>query len=189
MADFREGQTATNPKTGQKIVFRDGDWHAAAVDPSAPAPEPQLSGNARNQALQKIKSLQALRRQAVLAATMYNKNFSRESGRSSVAEYLPAFANGTNAQYDAAIDGLMPLARAAFRVYGSGADSDQESQTFMNVVPTRYTNDYGAKQKYQQMLSIIDGSIADQNSILGVKPRAQAAPAPSGRMGQFKVIR
>ena len=31
---YREGQTATNPKTGQKVVFRDGQWVNAGVDMS-----------------------------------------------------------------------------------------------------------------------------------------------------------
>lgn len=152
---------------------------------STPPGSELLGGNARNTALQKVKSLAALRRQAVTAAQLYNTNFSRESGRSSVAEFMPALMNDTNAQYDAAIDGLNPLARAAFRVPGSGADSDKESQAFMNVVPSRYTNDAGAKQKYQQMLQMIDSSISDQNRLLGIAPRKK----PADRSGQFKVIR
>ncbi len=31
---YREGQTATNPKTGQKVVFKDGQWVNAGVDQS-----------------------------------------------------------------------------------------------------------------------------------------------------------
>lgn len=31
MSEFQEGQTATNPKTGQKIVFRGGQWVNAGV--------------------------------------------------------------------------------------------------------------------------------------------------------------
>lgn len=33
---YKEGQTATNPRTGVKIVFQGGEWHNAAGDADAP---------------------------------------------------------------------------------------------------------------------------------------------------------
>lgn len=180
MTEIQEGQTATNPKTGQRVVYRGGQWHAVAAIAGA-APAPQLTGNARNLALQKVASLMALRRQTAETAGIYNRDFSRESGRSSVMEMVPGIMNGTNARYDAALAGLKPLARAAFRVPGSGADSDRESQAFMDLVPSRtWTNDSGAKQSYQQMFRIIDDSVEAQQRLLGQSP---------ARAAGFKVIR
>jgi hypothetical protein len=40
MADYQEGQTATNPKTGQKVVFRNGQW----VNAGGAAGGPQIGG-------------------------------------------------------------------------------------------------------------------------------------------------
>lgn len=37
MPNYREGQTATNPKTGQTIVYRGGQWVSASA-PGAPVP-------------------------------------------------------------------------------------------------------------------------------------------------------
>lgn len=42
MAEFREGQTATNPKTGQKVVYKGGQWVNYSA-PGAPAPARKLS--------------------------------------------------------------------------------------------------------------------------------------------------
>lgn len=48
MEDIQEGQTATNPKTGQKIVFRAGQWHnASSVAVGSPlGPVPVTRGEA-----------------------------------------------------------------------------------------------------------------------------------------------
>lgn len=38
MADIQEGQTATNPKTGEQVIFHAGAWHNVPADPKAQAP-------------------------------------------------------------------------------------------------------------------------------------------------------
>lgn len=43
MPDYREGQTATNPKTGQTIVFRGGQWVDAPAAPGSPVPQRKFS--------------------------------------------------------------------------------------------------------------------------------------------------
>lgn len=62
MPDYREGQTATNPKTGQTIVYRNGQWVSASA-PGAPAPrkfspQEQKVLNDMNAAAQEGQSIQ-----------------------------------------------------------------------------------------------------------------------------------
>lgn len=41
MADIKEGQTATNPKTGERVVFRGGNWHRMTSGaPGSPVARP-----------------------------------------------------------------------------------------------------------------------------------------------------
>lgn len=40
---YREGQTATNPKTGQTIVYKNGQWVAAPAAPGAPIAQRKFS--------------------------------------------------------------------------------------------------------------------------------------------------
>lgn len=62
MPDYREGQTATNPKTGQTIVYRNGQWVSASA-PGAPAPrkfspQEQKVLNDANDSAQEAQSIQ-----------------------------------------------------------------------------------------------------------------------------------
>lgn len=60
---YREGQTATNPKTGQTIVYRNGQWVSAPSAPGAPvqrklSPQEQKVLNEANAAAQEGQSIQ-----------------------------------------------------------------------------------------------------------------------------------
>jgi hypothetical protein len=61
--DYREGQTATNPKTGQTLVYRGGQWVNAPAAPGAPAPQRKFSPqeqkvlNETNAAAQEARSV------------------------------------------------------------------------------------------------------------------------------------
>lgn len=184
MADYREGQTATNPKTGQKLIFRGGQW-VAFSQPGAAPQEATLTGDARNQAMQKIAALEALRRQVGASQGEYDKTL-KGVGIGSVLEYLPGIVRPSNARFDATVDAMTPLARAAFRVPGSGSDSDRESDAFMRLLPNRWEADAGNEQKYKQMNDIINSSIASQKRLLGggmfgatSQTQRQVKPLPS----------
>jgi len=145
---------------------------------------PQLSGDARNVALQKIAALRALGRQVQVSSHEFDRTQNGRGVYQSISEFTPSLFSPDNAKYDATVDSMTPLAKAAFRVPGSGADSDKESAAFLALVPSRYGNDTGNIEKYRQMSNIIQGSIADQRRLLGIKTapggpvRRQKAAAP-----------
>jgi len=149
---------------------------------------PQLTGDARNTALQKIAALRALARQLQVSSHEFDRTQNGRGIAQSISEFAPSLFSPDNAKFDATIDSMTPLAKAAFRVPGSGADSDKESAAFLSLVPSRYGNDAGNIEKYRQMANIIQGSVADQRRLLGIKvpggpmrrPKA-SAPAPSAR--------
>lgn len=48
MPDYKEGQIATNPKTGQSVVYKGGQWVATPSAPGSPIAAPPLSPQDRN---------------------------------------------------------------------------------------------------------------------------------------------
>lgn len=143
-----------------------------------------LQGDARNDAMQKIAALKLLQQQVGRSGALYNKNLKGSGVLQSLGEYLPT---QNNKQYDASVDGITPLARAAFRVPGSGADSDKESDAFTRLLPDRFNFDAANEQKYSQMNDIIRQSIMQQNQLLGGARRTAAPPRPKGGGGPSRI--
>ena len=133
MADFREGQTATNPKTGQKIVFKGGQWMSA----SAPvASGGGMFGGGRQPTAaqaaalsQRQQNLAALAGKYADVSSRYGKDL-KGVGPGSLLEYLPL---PKNKAFDSSAAGLSDLALAAFRVPGVGAQSDTELRSFVKA--------------------------------------------------------
>lgn len=123
MADYREGQTATNPKTGQKIVFKNGQWINAG--PSGGA---ATAANPKDQ--QRLANLEALRAQIGRVAELYSKGPGATQGPSGLMDYLPTPGNRA---FDSAGAGLGEVGLAAFRVPGVGSQSDAELKAFIQA--------------------------------------------------------
>ncbi len=176
MADIQEGQTATNPKTGAKIVFKGGQWRNAPVDPSAPAPAPKLSAaesKAQVALSGKLRGAMSVERQLREIRKLYDKNF-KGVGPGSLMEYLPT---QQRKQFDAASNGMRPLLKPLVRDPGEGAFTDADQALLDSLIPDGGRMDSENEQRFKN----IEGMIGDV--------RRNAAPKPVGRMGQFKVIR
>lgn len=82
--EYREGQTATNPKTGQRLVYRGGQWRALSVpawaggvNGSVPQPrkltnpEQKSIGDMRNSAISQRESAMAAQKGAAIAKRLH----------------------------------------------------------------------------------------------------------------------
>lgn len=130
MADYQEGQTATNPKTGQKVVYRGGQW----VNLQAP------DGTARLKPVE-MKSLEEARGSANNSYEVLNdltrfQNLNAQEGSGGFGG-LPGIRNirqafDPEAQQMAEITArLAPAQRQA----GSGTTSDRDLALYLQAVP------------------------------------------------------
>lgn len=93
MSEYREGQTATNPKTGQRVVYKGGQWvNAGSVAPIAAASGGGMfGGKAAQLARNKLMAAAGLERQLSTLQSYYDKDF-KGIGPGSLLEYLPTQA-------------------------------------------------------------------------------------------------
>ncbi len=127
---YREGQTATNPKTGQRIVFQNGQWVSAGAMPVAKKLSPQD---------QIYLSDQRTAAQAAADAERAAQRFlelNRKQGTGQIfavpfaSEMYGAF-NPDMSEMEALTNRMAPALRAP----GSGAMSDKDLATFKKSIP------------------------------------------------------
>jgi hypothetical protein len=131
-----EGQTATNPATGQKIVYRGGKWFPLNADGSGgPAPVAKLSAQEQAQLADLRNSANQMREMAGQAQQFDTLN--RQAGTGpiykipGVSEVASLF-NPEVAQMDALTSRMAPQQR----VPGSGTTSDRDLALFLKSVPS-----------------------------------------------------
>lgn len=162
-------------KSGETIGIVDdnGNFTPTYVPPEKPSKDAASGGvtaEARSQAQAKIAAARQLRQQLQTVEHLFDQTLAQ--GRS-VAEYIPTAENKT---FDAAVDGLMPLARQAFRVPGSGADSEREGMYLEKILPNRWSFDEANRQRINQLKQMIDAVEREYGPIAGIE---QQSPAPS----------
>jgi hypothetical protein len=138
---------------------------AAAGSGTAP-----IDKNTLGQARAKLAAARMLREQLKEVRSLYKTTLGKSNGGiAAIAEYFPT---PENRRFNAAADGLMPLARQAFRVPGSGADSDKELEVLVRSLLPRHS-DYDAvnEQRMAQLESMIDGTEKEWGPIVGETPR------------------
>jgi len=141
---------------------------------SAPTSGPRVNSNTASAALAKVAAVHQLRQQLGNVEKLYAKHL-KGVGPGSLLEYLPL---PQNRAFDAAADGLLPLARQAFRVPGSGADSDKEQEALIRaLLPRASEYDSVNEQRMSQLRQMIDSTEREWGPIAGVRP----APAPPAR--------
>lgn len=118
--EYREGQTATNPKTGQKVIYKGGQWVNAGAAPGKANPAEIKQGiTNRNQ----LADLNAIDKQLGRVEQLYNENF-KGVGPGSLLEYLPT---QKSQQFNSANRFLSTMMKPLIRAPGEGAwtDADQ----------------------------------------------------------------
>jgi hypothetical protein len=130
--EFREGQTATNPKTGQKLKYEGGFW--VAVPGTAPAKPARLSAQEQSE-LQTARAAAQSRAAAAKDAERFLE-LNRRAGTGQVWG-LP-LASEIRGAFDSDFAGMQSLTNRmapAQREAGSGAMSDKDVALFKRSVP------------------------------------------------------
>lgn len=127
----------------------------------------------RGAAMAKLAASRQLRDQLKTVQGLYGKTL-KGGGIGALMEYLPTPANK---KFNAAADGLLPLARQAFRVPGSGAESDRELDVLVRSLLPRHTEyDSVNEQRMSQLGRMIEGTEREWGPIAGM-PAPAAQPS------------
>lgn len=136
MPTFTEGQTATNPKTGQKIVYQDGLWIAAGGgDRSAslkPVEQKRLD-EVRESGANALSTLGDLTRFQDVNARLNQSGFDTGGIKGWIADKANFLYNNPDVQQAKEITARMAPAQ---RVPGSGTTSDRDLALFLQASPS-----------------------------------------------------
>lgn len=195
---YREGQTATNPKTGQKIVYKGGQWVNAGAGPPRPGkltPQEQIQ---LKEAREGSEAAQDFARQANLFVDLNRKSGTGLVNKIPFVSELRSAFDPNIAQMDALTSRMAPQQR----VPGSGTTSDRDLALFLKAVPNldrpgeanaAIARDMTATAKRRaERAAFLDRWAAERGTLLGAEEawRAQsrqtdAKPAaPTGRKQQ-----
>ncbi|MEI5688470.1 hypothetical protein [Sphingomonas kyungheensis] len=141
----------------------------APVTLDAPATVPK--GQAAQAAYAKVAALRSMKKQLNRVHELYDRNMS-DSGASGLKEFNPFRA--ANQEFDGAVAGVPMLARQAFRVAGSGSDSDAELKLITDALPNRWSFDGTNKERFRTLDSLMADMIGNNAGLAGYS-REQAA--------------
>ncbi len=131
---YREGQTATNPKTGQRVVFKAGQWVNAggatgvARPPSRMTPQEQIQ---LKEAREGAQTAQEFSRQANAFVDLNRKAGTGMIYKVPLVSEIASTMKPEVAQMDALTARMAP----AQRVPGSGTTSDRDLGLYLKAVP------------------------------------------------------
>lgn len=131
----------------------------------------------------KLGQLRALQDQINRVQQLYKTGPGATQGLAGLLDYLPTPANK---QFDTAGAGLGEIGLAAFRVPGSGSQSDAELKAFINANRPA-SSDYDVQ--VQEKLRNLQNRLNQTYGAMGIKPQGakpQAKPKQGG--GQARVI-
>lgn len=129
-----------------------------------------MTAEARSAAKSKVAAARGLREQLERVEQLYKNGIG--SGRSAT-EYLPT---PQNKQFDAAVQGMMPLARQAFRVPGSGADTEREAIYLEKILPNRMAFDEANDERLSNLRRMLDDVEREYGSMAGESAEQARAP-------------
>ena len=189
---YREGQTATNPQTGQTIVFRGGQWVSAAPQGGMGATGMTRKLSPQDQAYlsDQRNSAQAAADAERAAARFLELNQKQGTGQifamPGVSEVFGAF-NPSMSEMEALTNRMAPALRAP----GSGAMSDKDLATFKKSIPNPNfpgpTNRKLAEgitrgaRRQQDYIAFLERYAQQRGTIVGAQEawdRQQRQPAP-----------
>lgn len=191
---YREGQTATNPQTGQKIVFRGGQWVSAAPQQNGGVGMARnLSPQDQNYLSDQRTAAQAAADAERAAARFLELNQKQGTGEifavPGISEITGAF-NPAMSEMEALTNRMAPALRAP----GSGAMSDKDLATFKKSIPNPNfpgpTNQRLASgitrgaRRQQEYVAFLERYAQQNGTIVGAQEawdRTQRKPAGSNR--------
>lgn len=130
---FNEGQTATNPKTGQKIVFRGGQWVNAGTAPGSVSAK-RLTPQEQIQLKEAREAAGTSDEAARMAEQFVELNKQQGSGQLWAIPGTAAVAGAFDPEI-AQMNSLTAKMAPAQRVPGSGTTSDRDLSLYLQAVP------------------------------------------------------
>ena len=138
MSEFREGQTATNPQTGQTAVYRNGVWEIT----SGPTQIPARTGTPRRLSSSDADFLRDQRDAANFARSNARAadefmSFNRSTPTGGILRAIPG-ATGIESTWNSSIgsmDAITNRIAPQMRPPGSGASSNYDVQTYRRSIP------------------------------------------------------
>lgn len=170
---YREGQTATNPQTGQTIVFRGGQWVAAAPTGGSGPPR-RLS--AQDQAFLTDQREAALKAQEAGRVAL---EFNRMNRNIKTGEVWGVPGASHFSEPHQVMEAMTERMLPGMRVPGSGATSDRDMESYRKSVPSigRYGNANTAiantilqnARRHQDYVAFMENWAQQRGSLLGAQ--------------------
>lgn len=148
---YREGQTATNPKTGQKVVYRGGQWVNAGTPAMGGKPSVQVVKKQLNDQAQ-LSDLNAVESQLGRVDELYKKNF-KGVGPGSLLEYLPT---PQRKQFDGSSEMLSMMMKPLIRAPGEGAWTDADQNRLDKMSPSGGNQDADNEERMRAIRNLIE---------------------------------
>lgn len=163
-------EAALNPLRKQLLETQIQGARAANAKASGPKVDPA-----------KVGQLKALQDQINRVRQLHKTGPGSTTGLSGLLDYLPTAGNK---QFDTAGAGLGEIGLSAFRVPGSGSQSDAELRTFIQANrPSSADYDVQVEEKLRNLQNRVNRTY----EAMGFKPQGQAAPKPAAK-GKPRVI-
>lgn len=158
----------TAPSTNAAPVSAQRGREPVTLD--APATTPK--GQAAQAAYAKVAALRSMKKQLNRVHELYDRNMSQD-GFAGLKEYYPL--RQENQEFDGAVAALPLLARQAFRVSGSGADSDKELKILTDALPNRWSFDGTNKERFRTLDTLMGDMIGNNAGLAGYSKEQAAA--------------
>jgi hypothetical protein len=192
---YREGQTATNPQTGQTIVFRGGQWVSTSPQSGMGGPPRKLSATdadfLRDQRDSANKAAAAVRATDAFMSVNKKTNTGEAWGWPIIGDALRTFS-APHQEMEGFTEGMIP----GMKVPGSGTFTDADARSARKAVPNVANlgpaNTGRAKflrqnaQEYSDYVNFMEDWAQQRGNLLGAqkaweatKARRQPAPRPA----------
>lgn len=143
------------------------------------------TGQAAQAAYTKVGAARAMLQQLNKVRGMYDKNFSA-GGMAGAKEFNPF--SSTNQEFDGAVAAIPLLARQAFRVSGSGSDSDRELKLITDALPNRWSFDASNRERFKTLDSVLRGFVTNYGGLAGYSPEQIKGLAAQNVYGQRRQL-
>lgn len=139
---------------------------------SLSAPATLIKGQQAQAANMKVQAARAMIKQMGHVNGLYDQDMGGK-GLAGLTEYNPF--RSENQRFDGALAIVPSLARQAFRVAGSGSDTEGELKVILDTLPSRWSTDVKNAEKFKGLDSVLRGFIANYGGIAGYSPEQIAA--------------
>jgi len=169
--DYREGQTATNPKTGQKLVFQGGQWHSAGAAQGQQSVGAAMTQNKRSEMRDSLTSLDQFESDLSHLEQTYDKHFKQQGFPGMLREYAPDGISEINQDYNATGQRLLPLVAKALGFTSKQFDTPAELKRLEKYVPISTDRDQTAFNKLRNLRGMLTRQRNNLNTQLGNKAK------------------